>query len=393
MIMIKTTPNRTRGFTLIEVTLVIIVIGILTMGLAPLLLRQFSGGMEERDRIALEDAKTAIINYAITFGGVPNPLTMNASGGIDTATVVLAETTGVGFVGMMRPSGSNIATLANYVVPAFGVNHWGAYGDATTTSFRLDVNDALKSTFTTFLATGTASTTASTGDRVTFCQAVNQVLTDSGYCTPVSTNYRIRTSADCFAGGGAWSTGPSMCQDTSTEHKDTATACGASSPAAFVLISTGADRAPNQENNEALAGIVNNRIYENDRRGIENSHGNYDDQLKSYPLSGFARDCREKMGISQEAMSCAPGQKYVGMITNNYTAAVAYTFNGILPPPLPVSQTVTPGLTVSVNACVNRASTLTVGSGGLVPAASAMDVNNDGRVDVFITGPTTFTAQ
>ncbi len=62
----QTRTNRALGFTMIEMTIVLIMIGILTASLAPLILRQHNNTMEERDRVALENAKTAIINYAGT---------------------------------------------------------------------------------------------------------------------------------------------------------------------------------------------------------------------------------------------------------------------------------------------------------------------------------------
>lgn len=66
--------RRLTGFTMVEMTIVLIMIGILTAALAPLLLRQHTNTMEEKDRVALEEAKVAIISYAMTSGGVPDPL-------------------------------------------------------------------------------------------------------------------------------------------------------------------------------------------------------------------------------------------------------------------------------------------------------------------------------
>lgn len=320
--------RRQAGFTLVEITIVIVIIGILTATLAPLLLRQHTNTMEERDRVALEEAKTAIISYATTFGGIPDP---------------------VGIVSNVMPT-----------VPAFGVNNWGAFGDNATNPFRLDVNNALSSNGVTTIATGVPANTG--GDRVVFCQAVNA---------------QMQLAAPQ----------PLVCQDYNNR---TATACAASSPVAFVLYSTGNNRIADQENNEASLIGTNNRIYENDKRGINNSPGNdhYDDQVMSYPVSALARDCREKMGVAVEVMACPAGQKYVGSVTNSDPVnSIAYTLGVTLSAPVPAN-----GFTSYVNTCHLRADTVTVGTQGPT-ALSTLDANNDGRVDIVITGINSFTAQ
>jgi prepilin-type N-terminal cleavage/methylation domain-containing protein len=360
--------NKSQGFTLIEVTLVIIVMGLLMAGLAPLLLRQHSGTMEARDNTALEDAKTAIINYAISFGGIPDPLTMALDGNSANPFIVISPSASVSGsnLGAMTPSASAEAALASFIVPALGVNNWGAMGSATKNVLLLDVNNALKSSSIQAIAGATAS-----DKRVVFCQAGNAQS----------------------APGIASTALPRICQDTAADHPATA-ACNTSttsSPAAFVLIGTGADRKPNQENDEGATGFENNRVYENDRRGTNSAPGetrHYDDQVKSYPLSGFARDCREKMGVSAEVMSCAPGQKWVGSLTNNSAAAVTYTLSGTAPS---VTGT-TPGnsFTNYINTCVARTESMDAGN---TIVLNAGDTNSDGRIDFVINVAGTLTSQ
>jgi prepilin-type N-terminal cleavage/methylation domain-containing protein len=360
--------NKSQGFTLIEVTLVIIVMGLLMAGLAPLLLRQHSGTMEARDNTALEDAKTAIINYAISYGGIPDPLTMDDPA-VGAVASPLAYATGVG----LMPS-SNEALAATSGVTALGVNNWGAYGSNTRDLLRLDVNNALKSynvldcldgaTPTcgdNSLATATAANHKG-GDRVVFCQSVNAQMTAAS--------------------------SPSICQNYA-DRAAAADACGTSgaNTAAFVLFSAGADRRPNQENDETNLTTGTARIYENDRRGTNSAPGetrHYDDQVKSYPLSGFARDCREKMGVSADVMSCAPGQKWVGSVTNNYADPVTYTGAG-------GGQVPGNGFTVYVNKCFDRASSVAVGT--QATSLTTTDQNNDGRVDIVITSANAFNYQ
>ena len=66
--------TRQHGFTMFEMVIVLVVLGILTAGLAPLLLSKYSQTLEDTDRRALTDAQTAIINYAVGFGGIPDPI-------------------------------------------------------------------------------------------------------------------------------------------------------------------------------------------------------------------------------------------------------------------------------------------------------------------------------
>lgn len=325
MMMVRMNKSK-LGFTMIEMTIVLVMIGVLTASLLPLLLRQHTNSMEERDRTALDAAKTAIISYAMSFGGIPNPVEIN------------------GISGVVPP-----ATGAN---AALGVNNWGAFGDSNTNLFRLDANYSLT-------VSGVAAVGGGAGEaKVVFCQAVNAQLT-----------------------GAAAS--PGICQDIN----DRPPACATSIPAAFVLYSTGNDRVPNQENDEAGA-LGGNRIYENDKRGINNSPGSshYDDQVMSYPLSALARDCREKMGVLPEVMSCAAGRKYVGSVLNNVASAVSYTLTGTTASSVPANGS------VYVNQCLARSETMAVGSSA-ASQVSAMDTNADGRVDFIITGTNSFTAQ
>ena len=331
MKMNKNTISR-LGFTLIEMTIVLIMIGILTASMLPLLLRQHSNTMEERDRTALEEAKTAIINYASTFGGIPDPVTI---GGI---------------------------TNAMSAVPAFGVNNWGAFGDGTSNPFRLDVNDQLKSSIVGL-------------DRVAFCQAVNAQMKAAAINPPsICQDYNDRTAAGVT------------------------TACTTPIPAAFVLYSTGNDHTANQGN------ALNNRIYENDKRGINNNPGDshYDDQVMSYPMTALVRDCREKMGVDPNAMNCPAGYKFVGTVTNNYPAATAtnggtFGFNTATPSS---SVPANPNAAWPVNLCRLQGDTLYVNPNSLIAASavpvgtlSTLDANKDGRVDIFIDVTGNVTAQ
>lgn len=342
--------KRAHGFTMIEMTIVLVMIGILTAALAPALLRQHANTMEARDREALLAVKTSLTSYMTTFGGIPDPVS---------------------------------GTSAVPVVAALDVNNWGAFGDGTSNPFRLDVNDALK------LTAITAAGGAASGDRVIFCQAVAQELSKLQAAMQVS--------------------GPRIC--TATSGNPGCAADANSTPVAFVLYSTGNDRRPNQANADpAAANTTVSRYYENDRRGINNSPGtdHYDDQMMSYPLSAAMRDCREKMAILPEVIACAPGEKYLGTVINKDPInANVYIYTFLLPDGITTSpsQTVTvnPNTLSYANTCVNDLKVrgpLIADPAVPVPLTVATDKNGDGRLDGEITtttaaGTTTaaFTAQ
>ncbi len=386
------------GFTLIEMVIVLIVIGLLTAGSAPLIVRQFSTAMAQRDRQALDNARIALVNYAITFGGIPDPLPIDANGGLAPSFTYKTTEAAAKVVGLMPPADVN-----TYAVPAFGVNNAGVNGGMTSTRyvFRLDVNDHLKasyihwlsegsvSTYDTYLSNNSSSSNSTQiaahqeGDRVIFCQVVSEQMA-------------LQAAAN----------GPRICQDTQSRTVGASTtACASTIPAAMVLMSLGSNRRADQENDDPTVSanaLKSNRIYENDSRGINNTPGNdqYDDQVMSYPLSAFARDCREKMAIAPEAMSCQPGYKYVGAITNNFTTALNYAFNRPTAPPatptppaLPGTGTAQPNATIIINACLYRSDTLTVGVTTQTNNVAAMDKNNDGRVDIMLTSASGATSQ
>jgi len=326
--------KSTLGFTMIEMAIVLIMIGILTASLAPLLSRQHTNSLETADHQALLDAQTAIINYAISFGGIPNPTNSGATSGVNTGQMT--------------------------AVSAFGVNNWGAFG--STTPFQMDVNNALASTSVLIAAGQTISSVG--GDRVTFCQAVNQAMSSSA-------------------------ASPQVCSDYTTDHSAAGSCTAAGTvPVAFVLYSTGNDRKGNQLN------ATGSRVYENDKRGINNSNdttSHYDDQVMSYPLSALARDCREKMGVAAEVMACNAGYKYVGSL-NNGTAASGVSYNFDSGP----SSSVPANFTWYDNACHASSTTLYVNVTGVASSVgklSTLDANGDGRVDIFINSAGTATAQ
>lgn len=403
------TANRNQaGFTIFEMVIVLVMVGLLTASIAPLLQRQHTNTMEEKDKLALESARTALINYAISNGGIPDPLPIVSAAGATQGALVApflyaATLSAAQPVGLMPPSGNPSAADA-YAVSALGVNNWGVHGGNSASNywFHLDVNDHLKSshirwistnsalTYDEFLTANSANSAAGrdahqTGDRVVFCQAVNEQMA-AAPATPPTT--------------------PSVCQNFTTRTvAGVTTQCAVTTPVAFALFSVGNNRAADQENDDragspATNTLKGNRIYENDSRGINNSPGDdrYDDQVMSYPLSSLARDCREKMGVAAEVMSCAPGAKYVGSVTNTDATARTFFMTGDAG-----NTTVPPNnFTVYVNRCYPRSAVMSVTNGGPVFTCngaagsctlSSVDTNSDGRIDFVISAASTSTAQ
>ncbi|MEJ1959819.1 MAG: type II secretion system protein [Nitrosomonadales bacterium] len=165
------------GFTMIEMTIVLIMIGILTAALAPLLMSQHTNNLEERDRVALTNAKNAIISYATTFGGIPDPQNADASGN-PVGSVV----------GLMPP-----VTGGLNPVPALGVNNWGVFGSNTTNQFQMDVNDSLKLSCINALATGSTSCTPSATAPTTAVASGGEqgIVLPRGKCSIVFSKYNI----------------------------------------------------------------------------------------------------------------------------------------------------------------------------------------------------------
>ena len=94
------------------------------------------------------------------------------------------------------------------------------------------------------------------------------------------------------------------------------------------------------------------------------------------------------MGVSADVMSCAPGQKWVGSLTNNSAAAVTYTLSGTAPS---VTGTI-PGnsFTSYINTCVARTESMVAGN---TIVLNAGDTNSDGRIDFVINVAGTLTSQ
>jgi len=392
--------KRHNGFTMIEMTIVLIMIGLLTAAIAPLLMNQHTNSMEERDRVALTNAKMAIINYAESFGGIPNP---------QGVTGILLATG----VGQMPP-----VTGGLNPIPALGVNNWGAFGSSTTTPgintinpFQMDVNDKLRSSVIT-----AAAVLVNVPPKVYFCQSVNYQLTIAN-ATPPTKPDNATSYLGYFNGSNNPSpglSGPRVCQNTASNRSADVNdpICTVASvavpttsvPVAFVIFSTGnnriADLANSGSQGSPLVAIntappAYDRFYENDTRGINNSNnvpGHYDDQLMSYSLSAFASDCQQKMNVLPAVMACQPGQMAVAI--TNTSGATAYYKDATLGTcvQLPASSA------SSITACESATAAVTIYSDNAcgTPYATSSNLGNavpntNGMINANITGAVPFT--
>ncbi len=387
-----------NGFTMIEMTIVLIMIGLLTAALAPLLMNQHTNTMEERDRVALANAKMAIINYAESFGGIPDPQLASGSS-------VLPVPGGGGVAGQMPP-----VTGGLNPIPALGVNNWGAFGSSTTTPgintinpFLMDVNNKLR-----LSVIAPAAVLAGVPQKVYFCQSVNYQLTIANATPPTTPDTAIS-----YLGTPGLS-GPRVCQNTTSNRSADLNdpICTVASvavpttsvPVAFVVFSTGNNRIPDLANSGSQGSppvVINtalpayDRFYENDTRGINNSNdlpGHYDDQLMSYSLSAFASDCQQKMNVLPAVMACKPGQMAVA-ITNTSGATDYYkdaTVGTCVQLPT-VSTT-------SITACESASAVVTIYSDSAcgIPYATSINMGNavpntNGMINANIAGAGPFT--
>ncbi len=66
--------NRVRGFTLIEILVVMAIIGMLAVMVAPNLFRQQAGAMRDAARSQISSLETALDSYRLDMNGYPDSL-------------------------------------------------------------------------------------------------------------------------------------------------------------------------------------------------------------------------------------------------------------------------------------------------------------------------------
>lgn len=344
-----------RGFTLIEITLVIIVMGILASVIAPMFAGVVGRAQADAERAKLKVLKDALLADALEKGGFVDPLTTAANVG---ATYTGAQ------IGEYLPASANALALGLPVTSGFN-NQAGdnlaldavpAYFDLRPASFLYDVGTTLKR--------------ASAGSPLKFC---------------------VNAAAALATLPGAPEIFPKICQRAI--GNDSLYSCtGASDlqvPAAMVLVSRGKNRQFEFENRElrsadgttAAAGLTLDtpHIYESPNRGVNFSNdvgAYYDDAVESISLSEVVSAC-QKRGILA-IPSCPVGQRQLRLF-NNTGVPISYQLgtNACVPSGIPTGTEYPLGCVSNTTLVVNQAADCTSGTPVSNSITLASDVNGD----------------
>ena len=360
--------QRQQGFTIFELVIVLIMVGLLTAGLVPLLTAQHARSMDEDERKALHQARDALISVGINRGGLPAPLNSAASG----------------FDASYRPSFPTgwVITGANrnesylpWSDPNLGVNAFGSYRKY----FWYDVRRELRRDY------GTA-----TNPRVVPFEDLSTTPTAQNFCR----NARLALAAAAAD--------PRACRLPAVGEEANACPGGtaAASPAAFTLVSFGSDFTPNMAHADLnLLATPAVRNYENPERGPNRTRTEppppparspfYDDMVASVSLAELTRECERLGHLDQPVGPCGLNQKAVVVLNTSGGA------DGVRLPPAPHSC-ISAANNTSLNlGCFANTDVVTVhttvgtcGTNTAVDrkgnnaqsALSALDSNNDGTV-------------
>jgi type II secretory pathway pseudopilin PulG len=351
--------RRMRGFTIFEMVIVIIMVGLLTAGLSPLVVSSHTRSMENDERAALRTAKEALIAYALTNGGLPPHWAPAATDALlPTLPGAWAPATHYSFF-------PTDAVLAADNRPATGVAGFGSYRKA----FWYDPRHELRADY------GAVGLPVTTG-----YVALNTSPTPQKFCSNVRT---------ALASLPPFTTSlPQVCRLPQVGEETTACPGGAAavSPVAFVLASFGNDRQPNKAH-ASLDLTAPVRQYENPARATNHSAGSgvgvgdtkYDDMVFSVSLSELAQECEKTV----EASVCPGSEKFLSLINADNTS-IRYKL-GAAGACTELSSKTSVALSCVDPATANLAlfNNATCVGGGT--AVSLTDTNTDGRVDVLAT--------
>jgi prepilin-type N-terminal cleavage/methylation domain-containing protein len=318
------------GFTIIEVSLVLIVLGILAAALLPMLQVVHDDSLRKQDSASMETAKSALLGYIRINAGVPC---------VDAAGVQVA-------------SGCD----ATQTLDLLGVRT----NDSRRQTFAFDVNETL-----------TLAEIAASGNSL--CTALANIVNPP---PPVPATPPV----------------PGICASTNNNVGDVA--CAAANPMAFVLVGRSSDRCFNLENTHASAvndavcptAVADNRIFENPSRihSRTQDEGYYEDLVLTMTPSELAEimDCPVGGGGSNGFSYCLSGEKLVQVI-NGVNNAMGLNLNG-------ACYTIDRGTSASLG-CLTEATTIEVhgntscSSLQLSATVGTLDINTDGRTDIVCT--------
>jgi len=280
--------QRQQGFTIFELVIVLIMVGLLTAGLVPLLTAQHARSMDQDEREALHQARDALISVGINRGGFPAPLNSGATG-FDTS---------------FRPSfptGWVIPANESYLPwndPNLGVNAFGSYRKY----FWYDVRAQLRRDY------GTPA-----NPRVLPFEDLNAAPTAQNFCR----NARLALAAAAAD--------PRTCRLPAVGEEATPCPGGAAaaSPAAITLVSFGSDFVPNMAHaNINLLAAPPVRNYENPERGPNRNRTAapspfYDDMVASVSLAELTRECERLGHLDQPVGPCGLNQKALVVVNTS----------------------------------------------------------------------------
>jgi prepilin-type N-terminal cleavage/methylation domain-containing protein len=327
-----TTYHRSGGFTIIELSLVLIVLGILAVALAPMVQVVHDDAMREQDRETLETARNALLGYVRIHQGFPC---------VDTAGTQVAD------------GCDPTATLDLLGVRA---------SDSRRQTFAYDVNDTL-----------TLAEIASSGNAL--CTALATII-DPPFPPPAPPQPSICTSDNANTGDSACAPGAPMA----------VVLAGRGSDRCFNLENNHASAA---NNGVCPTAVAANRTFENPARihSRTQDEGYYEDLVLAVTPTELAEamNCPIGGGGISGFGYCLSGESLVQVI-NGVNNAMGVSIGG-------ACYTVDRGTSASLG-CLTAATPLEVHGNTSCSAlqfsgtVGSLDVNGDGRTDVVCTSTT-----
>jgi len=344
------------GFTIFELVIVLVMVGLLTAGLVPLLTAQHARSMDQDEREALVNARAALIGYALSRNGFPAPLTSAA----DEFDPSMRPVFPPGWVITGTNRNESYLPWGN---AHLGVNPFGAY-------------------------------------RKYFWYDVRADLLEIPNVSPPNFCSRVQAAMSADAAAPFVCLLPTVEQDTTPCPGGTANA----SSAAFTLVSFGSDMAPNMAHASLnLLATPPVRNYENPARAINRtrlaaSSPFYDDMVVSLSLAELVRECQVNGHLAATGTGTPTQTRQLSVVVANTSSADAflrdpgnvcheiYEGDTMNFGPFPETSIIT--IHHNYNTCDNNTSPR--GNDSRQPL-SALDSNNDSQVRFTCPGGNTTT--
>lgn len=325
------TYNRSAGFTIIELSVILIVLGILASVFLPLTQATHEKAMRDRDMAILDSAKNALIGYIRVNEGAP----------------------------CVDAVGNEVSTNCDptRTLDVLGVRTTDSRGE----TFAYDVNETL-----------TVDEIAGSGNDI--CTALANIINPPAPPAPLPPfDPQVCDSANANTGSAA---------------------CAATHPMAFVLVGRGDDRCFNLENTSAGAAndavcetaVADNRTFENPVRLHSRTldDGYYEDLVYTLTPTELAEALRCPIGGGgDDSFYCNSGEKFVNVVngTGNFISVNISGASCYLSWKGSTSGAGCQPETETVSIHSNAACGGTAEIGPL--ALAVLDTNDDGRVDVL----------